>query len=200
MCALNLKAEKYRNMYRNLTVFCLACIFISSPVVADSETHQGATEAAGAEQVGVSGEETPREEEGHSTLHKLVWYIPDRALDLLDIVRLRVRVGPGLAVGVRATKVAQLYVGSYTAVYAGLPGPRRRSFPKFPIGLESYNGVAVSVAEATISGPIGPDYSPTEFGISLHPAIIGIDAGIDPVEIVDFLAGLLFIDLRDDDF
>jgi len=138
-------------------------------------------------------------DEGHSFGHKLLLYIPNRILDVLDIVRLRVRVGPGLAAGVRATKIAQAYVGTYASVYVGLPGPRLRPFPKLPVGLESYNGVALSVLDATASGGIGPDYSPTEFGFSVQPLIFGLDLGIDPWEILDFATGLLMIDLRDDD-
>ena len=137
--------------------------------------------------------------EGHSFLVGTLLYIPNRVLDLFDIVRLRVRVGPGIAVGARVTEVAQAYVGTYASVYAGLPGPRLRQTPKLPIGLESHNGASVSVVDATADGGIGPDYSPTEIGAGFQLAIIGIDIGIDPVEIVDFAAGILTIDLRDDD-
>src|SRR5262245_39031928 len=37
--------------------------------------------------------------------HKLLWYIPNRISDVLDIVRARVRVGPGLEVGARVTEL-----------------------------------------------------------------------------------------------
>lgn len=139
-------------------------------------------------------------DDGPGFFHRVLFYIPNRALDLVDIVRLRGRVGPGLAAGVRATTAADAYLGSYTSVYAGLPGPRMRPIPKLPAGLETMTGAGVSVADATIDSGFGPDYSPTEFGISLHPVIVGIDAGFDPVEILDFALGLLTIDLRDDDF
>jgi hypothetical protein len=131
--------------------------------------------------------------------HELLLYIPNRVLDLLDIVRLRARVGPGLAVGARATEVLSVYVGSYASIYVGLPGPRLRPTIKLPIGFESYSGVGVSVADATISGGIGPDYSPTEFGASVHLLLVGLDVGVDPWEVVDFATGLVLIDLRGDD-
>ena len=139
------------------------------------------------------------QEDSPSILYQVLMYLPNRVLDFVDIVRLRARVGPGVAVGVRATKIAQAYAGSYASVYVGLPGPRQRQTPRSPIGLESYNGAAVSVADATVSGGIGPDYSPTEFGVSIHPLIFGLDFGIDPVEIADLVTGFFFIDLRDDD-
>ncbi len=137
-----------------------------------------------------------------STTHALgtlIFYLPNRALDLVDPFRLRARVGPGTALGLRATTLADIYLGSYTSIYAGLPGPRNRWLPKLPVGLESSSGAGLSLANATLDGPIGPDYSATEFGLSIHILLIGLDAGIDPVEILDFFAGLILLDPRDDD-
>lgn len=139
------------------------------------------------------------EESDHSIGHRILFYIPDRVLDMFDIFRLRARVGPGVAVGVRATEVAQVYAGSYASVYAGLPGPRQRCLPRSPVGLESLSGVDVSVIEASVSGGIGPDYSPTEFGLGTQLAIIGFDFGVDPYEILDLVVGFAGFDLRDDD-
>lgn len=139
------------------------------------------------------------EDEGHSFLVGALLYIPNRVLDLFDIFRFRVRVGPGIAAGARVTEVVSLYAGTYATLYAGLPGPRMRQTPKLPIGFESLNGVSASVLDATVDGGIGPDYSPTEVGAGVQLAILGFDIGIDPVEIADFATGILTIDLRDDD-
>jgi hypothetical protein len=138
-------------------------------------------------------------EQAVTVAHKVLFYIPDRVLDAFDIVRLRARVGPGVALGVRATEVVSGFLGAYTSVYAGLPGPRLRPTVKLPIGLESFNGAGVSVASATVSGGIGPDYSPTEFGVSAQVLIVGADVGFDPWELVDFLAGFVMADPRGDD-
>ena len=138
-------------------------------------------------------------EEERSLLVGTLLYLPNRVLDLLDIFRLRVRVGPGFAVGARATEVASAYLGSYMSVYAGLPGPRLRSLPRSPLWLESYNGVSLSVADATASGGLGPDYSPTELGAGFQLGVAGVDFGVDPVEVLDFVTGFVTIDLRDDD-
>jgi len=109
--------------------------------------------------LGVAAEEqATKTTESHGVLHKIVMYIPNRVLDVFDIVRFRVRVGPGVAVDARATKVASAFVGSYASVYVGLPGPRNRPFPKLPIGFESRNGVQASVVDATVSGGVDPDY------------------------------------------
>ncbi len=131
---------------------------------------------------------------------QIFWYIPNRILDLLDIVRLRARVGPGFGAGVRVTKVAQAHLGSHAALYAGFPGPRERRIPKSPIGLECHSGVALSVLE--LSGGFGfdPGYTATEVGADLHLGIAGLAAGVDPVELADFFSGFFLIDIRNDDF
>lgn len=134
-----------------------------------------------------------------SILHRVVLYVPNRALDVLDMVRLRARVGPGLAVGVRMTTAVDAYVGAYVSVFAGLPGPRMRKFPKLPLGLESLNGAALSFLDLTASGGLDPDYSPTEIGGGAQLLLVGAEAGLDPVEVLDFAAGLVLIDLRKDD-
>lgn len=131
--------------------------------------------------------------------HVLLMYLPNRLLDVTDLVRLRARVGPGFAVGARATTLLDVYLGSYVGIFAGLPGPRMKRGLRSPVGFESYSGIGVSVAEATIEGGIGPGYSDTEFGINLHLLLIGLDLGVDPVELLDFAAGLFTLEIRKDD-
>jgi len=144
-------------------------------------------------------EQESKTSESPGILHKIIMYIPNRVLDVFDIVRLRVRVGPGFAVDARATKVASVFVGSYATAYVGLPGPRNRPLPKLPVGLESQNGVQASVVDATVTGGIGPDYGPAEIGVGVQALIIGVDVGVEPMEILDLLAGFFFIDLTKDD-
>lgn len=137
---------------------------------------------------------------GHSFGHKLLFYIPNRIFDVLDIVRARVRLGPGLAVGVRATKLTDFYLGSYTTVYVGLPGPRQQPSVPWPVGVESRSGLAASLADATVSGPgMGPNYSTTEIGGGVQAVLVGAEVGIDPFEVLDLVLGLFFIDLSGDD-
>lgn len=138
--------------------------------------------------------------EQHGIVHAVLLYIPNRFFDLCDPFRLRLRAGPGLGAGVRATTAVDAYLGAYISVFAGLPGPRMRPQPRLPIGVETYNGIGFSIIDATAEGPIGPRYSPTEFGINLHPLVVGADVGIDPIELVDLFTGILMIDIRHDDF
>ena len=138
-------------------------------------------------------------EKGPGIFHRIIMYIPNRILDVIDIVRCRVRVGPGIAVGIRATEYVDLFAGTYVSFYAGLPGPRCRKMPKLPIGVESKTGAEVSVADVTTGFGVDPDYSDTEFGLGFQFFLVGADVGIDPWEIVDFAAGIFFLDPRKDD-
>lgn len=190
-----------------LALFCF-CPFASADVteedlfsgeVRSRETPatQGSIEL-GEEYTEYSKDSTTRGESGRSVVTHVLMYLPNRLLDLLDIARLRLRVGPGIAAGVRVTKPLQANIGSYATVYAGLPGPRGDASFRSPIGLEAYTGAALSVLSVE-SESFGPHYSPTEIGVGAQLLLVGVDAGVDPLEVVDFVLGLFFIDLRDDD-
>ena len=137
--------------------------------------------------------------ENRSIGRVLLAYLPNRIFDVLDLVRLRARVGPGLGVRARVTEQIDAGLGSYAAIFAGLPGPRNEVEVPLPIGLETYSGVEL-VGDAEVSGGYPPDYSPTEIGVSAHLVAAGIDVGVDPVEIADLVAGLVLLDLRGDDY
>ena len=150
---------------------------------------------------GADGAETaPGEERGRGVVRRIVTYVPSRIFDALDMVRLRARVGRGMAVGLRATELADFYLGAYSTVYAGLPGPRGRVRPRLPAGLESRVGVELGAGDATFGGGTGPSYGSAEVGAGLQVMLLGFDVGVDPFEILDFLGGLVLLDPGGDDF
>lgn len=134
-----------------------------------------------------------------SFLYKTLMYVPNRVLDLVDIFRFRVRVGPGLAANVRATQYLNGYAGSYKSVYAGLPGPRSGPELRSPVGREDLKGLMLVGVDATDDTPHHPGYSPSEFNVGVHALVVGAEAGIDPVQIGDFLAGFIGWDPSGDD-
>lgn len=136
---------------------------------------------------------------GIGLVHGLIWYLPNRVFDVLDPVRARLRLGPGFGLSLRATEAADLFVGSYGSVYAGLPGPRGRHLPRLPVGLEARTGVEVSAADISTGGGLGPDYGTGECGIGLHAALLGVDVGVDPLELIDLVVGFVGLDPLDDD-
>lgn len=135
-----------------------------------------------------------------STLgRKVLMYLPNRFLDLLDIVRLRGRVGPGFAANARVTIYAANFVGGYHGFYFGLPGPRQA--PKLPAlaGREELNGLIIMGIDATDKTLYPPGYTDSEVTLGAHAALIGLDVGLDPIELGDFLAGLIGRDVMGDD-
>jgi len=131
----------------------------------------------------------------HSAGEIVLLYIPNRLFDLLDIVRARVRVGPGFAFSVRATEGAQFTAGTYSTLFLGLPGPRRQRIINWPVGVEKIEHAQGEPRPRDDA----PRYGIGEIGLGLQAAIVGADVGVDPWEIVDFLAGIITLDPVEDD-
>lgn len=131
--------------------------------------------------------------------HALLWYIPNRISDILDILRLRVRLGPGLALGARVTELVDFNLGGYGTVFLGIPGPRRERRFNWPVGFESMAGAEFLWWDGTTHGHGGPHYGAVEVGLGAQIVLIGFDLGLDVWEIVDFATGIVFIDPVEDD-
>jgi hypothetical protein len=131
--------------------------------------------------------------------HALLWYIPNRISDILDIVRARLRLGPGLAVGARVTELLDFNIGGYGTVWIGIPGPRRSRTFNWPVGFESMAGAEFLWWDGTTHGHGGPHYGAVEVGLGAQVLLAGADLGVDVWEAVDFLAGIIFLDPVHDD-
>jgi hypothetical protein len=130
---------------------------------------------------------------------KVVSYLPNRVFDLCDVVRLRARFGTGFAAGARVTRYVPFFVGDYGAVWVGLPGPRGRPSLPLPIGTEHQAGVEVGPMAAG-NQKHAPLYGKGEIGAGGMLYLVGADVGVDPYEVVDFLAGFALIDFAHDDY
>ena len=132
----------------------------------------------------------PTESE-QNVMRKILWYIPNRVIDLIDVFRLDVGAGPAAGVVVRATRYGQVGArGIYPL--AGRIGLRGRRVPVFLERDEEYG--------------IGPHFhqsrqrqvTPYEIGVGIDLGV-GAYAGISLDELADFFAGFVFIDLSNDD-
>ena len=170
-------------MTRHLLMWGLLFGLAAASPAADQETHAPAAAPA----------------EARSLKHRLLWYLPNRVLDLADIFRARVRLGPGLAVNVRATRWVTLYAGEYHTAVAGLPGPREQ--PSLPslAGLEQAKGLGLLGVDATDDLPHEPHYSNSEFTLGAQLVLVGAEIGFDPVEAADFFLGFFLLDPKKDD-
>jgi hypothetical protein len=130
---------------------------------------------------------------------RAAWYLPNRVLDLADILRARVKVGPGLAAGARVSDYFSFYTGRAHSVYLGLPGPRGGLGPRPLWGLEQSRGLVVLGVDATDDLPYAPVYGTGEIGVSLHALLVGAEVTLSPEEFLDFLGGWIGLDPSRDD-
>ncbi len=151
---------------------------------------RGGAPEAGAAEAGTGAAEP--EEEGIGMA--VVSYIPNRILDLFDILKIGVNVGPGVGFHAEATDPAQALLISRESVGVGFQTLR---YMPFSGGVESASGTG-TLPPDTWEG-LGWRHSPTDLRLEIHPEFVGAHAAVDPVEIADFLLGLFLIDIRRDD-
>jgi hypothetical protein len=123
--------------------------------------------------------------------HVLLW-VPNRVLDLIDVFRVDVGVGPAVGGVVRVTEYAQ--AGYRQMLPASL---RIGDFGRqMPIVVEATNEMGISplFIESKERNPC-----PGEVGFGADILLVGAYGGVCVDEAVDFLAGIFFIDLKDDD-
>lgn len=139
-------------------------------------------------------------DEHHGVGHAILLWLPNRVFDVLDVVRARVRVGPGWTFSARATELFDINMGAHRTIFVGLRGPRGEPIIPWPLGLETFQGVELSVVDDTdAGGHRGPRYGPLEIGLGMQIFVIGVDVGVEPLELLDFVAGVFFFDPRNDD-
>ena len=126
-------------------------------------------------------------------------YLPNRIFDLLDIVRFRYRIGPGISAGVRFTEIADVFLGWHHTLFVGFPGSRGRAVIPWPAGLEYRAGIEVSVIDPATKGADTPHTDPLEISIEAQCLLLGFNIGLELFEVVDFATGIVGIDLVGDD-
>jgi hypothetical protein len=133
-------------------------------------------------------------EESRSILVDALLYLPNRVVDVLDVVRFGVDVGPGIGVDAQVTDPVSVVAMTRTYVGAGYQTLRH-----MPVAAGAEAGLGVG--PATLDAEAGGWYrSPTDVRVGLHALLVGGHVAVEPVEILDAVLGLVFIDIRDDDF
>jgi len=132
----------------------------------------------------------------HSTIVTVLLYPVNRVLDILDIFRLNVGFGPGYGINVRATKLLQAGVESYSTVRVGLGKESGIWNPRYGI---VYTESELFTAGVSLTYQGGRQRGTLEVGTTVHLGIIGADAAIDLAEVADFLLGFAMVDFKEDD-
>jgi|LauGreDrversion4_2_1035121.scaffolds.fasta_scaffold50985_2 hypothetical protein len=130
--------------------------------------------------------------EGSPIWSQILLWLPNRVLDLIDVFRIDVGVGPSFGAVVRATKYGE--IGYRQMAPASL---RVGDFGRqMPFLIESSNEFGVGPAYVNSSDR---KVCPGEFGVGADLLVAGAYGGVCVDEFADFLAGIFFIDLKDDD-
>jgi len=151
---------------------------------------------------------------------RILLYLPDRILDLLDIVSFEIRLGLGGGAELHLTRDAQLGLegayslslgwfdnralgGRYLVFTTAEIGPYASRY--LLIGGGSTAGLQVVMDQSNgVDTPYLPLYQEFRdyWAVGASTMVIGYGAAIDvhPVEIWDFIAGFVLVDILRDDF
>ncbi len=140
------------------------------------------------------GEFTIVEEEDQDTpwWSPVLLWIPNRILDAYDVFRIDAGVGPAVGGVLRLSKQGQM---GY------------RQISPFSLRVGAFGRNSPVKVETSNEFGIGPGYvaskdrqvCPGEIGLGLDVLLVGGYAGICSDELLDFVAGIFFFDVKDDD-
>lgn len=191
-------------MFKSILFSFILVASLSAPAIANAQGKRdlGKTQYSQPSPAPVPPQTQPPEEKQEKKRkgHPVLCYIPNRIFDALDIVRARVRIGPGYSIGARATELVDVFLGAHSTMYVGLRGSRGKPEIPWPIGVEYNQGLEVSLIDNTSASPDKPVTDPLEFGVETQFLMAGFNVSIEVAEIFDFITGFFLIDMRKDDF
>lgn len=161
-----------------------------------------------------------RAERERSIPAKVALYFPDRVLDLLDIVSFDIHFGGGIQANAHATRAVQLGaglrsvggIGWHDNRSLGVESQREAGLSLLVLGSQAYSGMRAGTSGIQdVSDSIVGFHRPTDLlyqeyrdywavGASVTALFLGIDFDFHPIELGDFLGGLVCLDLCNDDF
>jgi len=124
---------------------------------------------------------------------RLLFWLPNRLLDLWDIIRVDAGVGPSLGGAVRITRFVQAGSRNF------MPGSLRVGAlgRRWPIMLETSDEEGFAPFDYSASAQ--RDVCTFELGVGLELLVAGAYLGVCPEEIFDFLGGVFLLDFEHDD-
>ncbi len=160
----------------------------------------------------------PPAERSRSTRIQL--WLPDRLLDLLDVVTLSVHLGPGLYADPHVTRGLQVAgglrstggIGLHETRSLGLKSQSEAGLSLLAAGTHSYGGALIGTSglRAASDGTFGLHRPMDELyqemrdywavGASATAIFIGAEFDLHPLQLADFLAGFVGLDFLNDDF
>ena len=134
------------------------------------------------------------EPEGRPFVASALLYLPNRLLDLGDLLRFGVDVGPGLGFDLQATQLVQVKLLSRFSLGVGY-----QTFRHLPVKASADAAFGVGPIGGSPAGGLGWYRSRSDVRIEFHLLVLGAHVAVDPVEWVDLPLGLFGLDPADDD-
>jgi len=125
---------------------------------------------------------------------KILLYLPNRILDLLEVVRLGVHVGPGIGLDVRVTRFIQL--AADTSADVGVAWQGR---DKLPVVGQIYHTTALGPVRVGAGTGLRYKHTASETSLVANAGLVGFLAAYDSMELLDFVFGWTTYDLKKDD-
>ena len=123
----------------------------------------------------------------------LLW-IPNRIADLIDVFRIDAGVGPSFGAVVRVSEHFQAGYRNLSPLSLRIGNFGRH---EYPVLVETSNEIGVSPAFIQSNDR---NICSSEIGVGADIFLVGAYGGICIQELADFIAGLFFFDLNDDDW
>jgi len=130
------------------------------------------------------------EAQARSIMTRVVNWVPNVALDFVDIFEGTVGIGPGNGIDVRFTRLLEAGFSDYNITRYGLNGRNDSIYE------EAIDDGGIGLLGFTF-GDL--DRSPYELGFTFHIVNFGLDASVNARSALDFLGGIIFIDVEGDD-
>jgi hypothetical protein len=151
---------------------------------------------------------------------KILLYLPDRVLDLCDIVSFDVNFGGGVYANLHMTRAVQAGggfrsvggIGWHDDRSLGAESQKEAGLNAVAFGTQAYSATRVGTSgiQETSEGMAGfhrpSDLLYQEYrdywavGAAVTVAFVGVDIDLHPIQVVDFLTGIVGIDIANDDF
>jgi len=176
-------------------VFVILGLAACSAPASRTSVFAGLTPALQAPPDAADEEGGAQDEDSRPVLVSILLYLPNRVLDLFDIARAGVSVGPGIGIDLTATELLNLTLMFKTSVGVGYQTLRH-----LPIEAAAYADVGAGPIKLDADPGFSWYRSPGDFRVELYVLLVGAHAALEPIEILDFLVGLIGLDPVEDDY
>ena len=183
----------------------------------ETELEQGADWQLERSPLGMNRKRRPHVD--REPLTRALLWLPDRVLDLLDVVTVGVHLGTGAFADAHVTRAVQVVggfrttggIGLHDFRSLGLKSQAEAGLTVIAVGTHAYGGALVgtsgthsSTDEAIgVHSPMAPLYQELRdywaIGANATAGILGVEVDFHPIQLADFFAGFVGLDLLNDD-